>query len=989
MRTLIRIAVMILGVVQTASLFAGRCYYQGPDGGNWGEPANWSGKALPGTGDIAEFAQTEAISVNVDGDYAVLQVIVGDHASVAEKRTGGVTFTGNGKVTQTSSILNVASNANMIVDGPTFSGVRVVVRAGAALTVKAGGFDLSSDLTVGADSGDSDFSIDGGLVSAKELIVNNASAFEMTGGELRLDSSPSASSVAAVSITGGSLCVGRNATKAFTISDIRFLPAGSSAILSAEGNRKIGFNYLIPGGGLAKVGGTLVADNVADTAVSFSNADANDAPIAVGGRGTVRANTLNISGTQRTDFSLENLTLGSSLYPAASALTTRADFLGGVNFGAFGNWSSGGRTATINLHGDVVVDTDDPADDSKSYDVVFENVFPQPGMTLLVKGKGSVTLSLRAASPVRLDGLTVAENATLSLSSGAVVTKGLEMGAGATLNLSIPNGNVIETTVAPQVAATAQIVVTMPAEPVAKTRYPILVSATGDGVSDIPVSVANPISGWTVARTAGCIYLTDGQDVEATQATCEWRGGTSGNWNDGANWTGSTAPVVKGDSACFSGSANTVVTNDVLGLPLLAQMRFLAGGPYVIEGNPISLSSTKQAADTAAIRHEGALPLVVKADITSTSATYFGVDAVKDTYVELAGKTTVNNYFAPFGDVRVSGDLTCKSLYLYINKSQIRSTQLTVQKGGAITVSEQLGYNSGTRIMSKDVPFYIEQGCSIAFTGGEAFWQDVNIRHSILGLLDLRAPLGLNNATLTLLGSGRVNVASVNTYAGSTASQVIIGDGLHLCPASWETEGAAGLAVPLVVDTSATLLATNDWVYGVAEGVVPVTAAADRALRIVSPLATLTVDTEDPDRSDVAHTVTFADPVIGNGRLVKKGVGTLVLDSSENAIANGVEVCGGALRVSKAQTFSSLVVKNAELDLVAGEVVHVSREADLAAATLSIQGFQEGSSWQTILTVGPDAKVTGLPQVLSGIKVRWVGNALQAKPVTGFMLLFR
>ena len=59
----------------------------------------------------------------------------------------------------------------------------------------------------------------------------------------------------------------------------------------------------------------------------------------------------------------------------------------------------------------------------------------------------------------------------------------------------------------------------------------------------------------------------------------------------------------------------------------------------------------------------------------------------------------------------------------------------------------------------------------------------------------------------------------------------------------------------------------------------------------------MTVDTSDPATDD-PHTITYTDPIVGDGTLVKTGAGTLALVSDANDIRTGLTLKGGAVSLA-------------------------------------------------------------------------------------------
>ena len=701
--------------------------------------------------------------------------------------------------------------------------------------------------------------------------------------------------------------------------------------------------------------------------------------------GELYATRFMLPALKRLDIKADKLCIGQNIHALTASPNTRLDVFSDMTFGAFGDWNFNNRGATVNLYGDTTVDTTDCDDGETARSIFLANLSPMPDSSLSITGVGTTTLGFTSAAQHKFSSVSVGANATLNLgSTGLLRTEGLSLASGAKIALSAEGGDMIETYSAPVAAAGSTLEVTLPATPTAAAKYPVLVSDAG-GIDDVPVTIANPSGTWGVERAEGCLYLSDGNDVAASQITNEWRGGTSGYWGDAANWTGNAAPTAKNSIAYFSGTKNTVITNDVTSIDLLRQLYFYEGGPFIIRGRAFRISATEVPSAAAAIVSESSLPVRIEVNFTGTGSPYTGVYATKNSFIELAGTTTISHWFSPGGDVRVSGALTAQALYL-ASSSGLRSSRLTVLSGGRVTIENQSG-KGNARAMTRVLPICVEDGGTFAIVGGEAYWMTNDQTFHVNGTIDFTAPFSLENMTLTILGSGRMNVSSVKSLAGKT-SKLVLGAGIRLCPAAWTTVTSDGTdaCFPIEIDSTATFLATNDWTYGVAEGVSATTEPGRRAIKIASPFGSLTVDTDDPDNVGVSHTVTFADPVCGSGSLVKKGAGTLVLASDENAVTGKVTVAEGTLRMTANQSFTSLSAAGATLSFAAGVSASVSEDLNLDGVTLVVDGITRESSWTPVIVATGDAEIAGTPSIGSEYAVRLRDNTVFVKKKLGFVI---
>ena len=348
------------------------------------------------------------------------------------------------------------------------------------------------------------------------------------------------------------------------------------------------------------------------------------------------------------------------------------------------------------------------------------------------------------------------------------------------------------------------------------------------------------------------------------------------------------------------------------------------------------------------------------------------------------------------GEVLIGGTATVRNLHMNAVwwAGRDKNSALFVLSGGSLVISNQTSPFENANCSS----LYVNKGGVLSFDGG-AFVNAVAVTHSVFGRLRIGVPLSAT-APVSFFGSGRVDVAS--TKSAAAAASVKIGERVRLCPASWSTVTADGEGpLTIVVETRATLGATADWTYGVAAGVTTETAAADRALT-VTDRETLTVDTANPD-TGAAQTITFADPIVAAGaKLVKTGVGTLVLASSDNNLATtDVKVDQGEFVCETAQTFGSLSAAagtTLSFGATAGLLATASVNGDVSLEDVKIslsKASREGlSGWTPVLTVPSGKAITGVPVVEEGLKVKVVSNgdgsmSLCCKARTGLVLIVK
>ena len=360
---------------------------------------------------------------------------------------------------------------------------------------------------------------------------------------------------------------------------------------------------------------------------------------------------------------------------------------------------------------------------------------------------------------------------------------------------------------------------------------------------------------------------------------------------------------------------------------------------------------------------------------------------------------------------RSAANLTAKNITLEYS-SALRSadqpydSQLHVLDGGSVSISE-----ANIRI-AHGLPFRIDAGghMSIAGTGfgwGGSATKVLTGKMYVDGTLDITAPLD-GYKEMQFIGSGRVDLKGGADASKDTRDIVLIGhkDGLTCGILDWHSAVGANI-VRLVAENQVRLVALADGTYGPAAGETSGSTALERAF-LIRDFATLEVHTTDPDAAEpVARTLTFVDPIVGGGALVKKGAGTLVLASGENAVTGGVTIAEGTLAWTAEQEIPGPLTAQAgttlKFGMANGAVLPLACGGNVTLAGATLEPYDATAraairaggeaSWQTILTVSEGTKIVSLPTVDDCFRLRVTettdGNALQISRIPGTRVFLR
>lgn len=856
--------------------------WRGGDG-LWSDPSKWQDGLLPSDGDCTSFGRCEndeTVTIDVNartGYWLIPDGLPGDRQTLTWRGTGTLTNT----ITSTTII---SPHRRLVLDGPeVYIKKAFELKESAELTVRSGRFLVDSGMDVFSNAV---VRVEGGHLGTSLTLAPHAAA-EVTGGTLWTYSGFTVQTNARVRLAGGTLHVtaapnGLTADRfSFTGGTLRW--ANTSAI-----NQNM-FHLLPPAGGVlehrsssyeafyvgaagaASFDGTIVATNRATDTPGFRFYKKN---YTLSGKGTLLVDQLYINDGYKVTLKNKKLLLGTGLISRGSAGAVYS-FPEGMTFGAWGDWRTRrtdydyvSNAPTVRLGGDVAFETLDCIDGRTRRTITLARCTDNGLRSLAVSGGGTVDLAF-ADGLDGLDRIVVGAGTTLALTNTAttIAVRRLKMERGARLLLTAGKA-AIEAEGAPELAEDAEIVFTAADVTVGKL-HPVWTSADGT-----PVPAQVTIAGldetiWTVKTLNGVRYLSDGTVTAVTSTDkAVWLGTNSSLWSVKANWeagrvcTGSTYGY-------FCREANLFVTNDVA-----RSCRYFIvtpnAGPYFFSGEQLTLTypagdSIKESSNS--LRHQSAFPVWVENRLVCSGAhAYFR--SVSDASLHLIGGGTSKGTFNIHGDVRLGRDWSGTNIVLLSQDDMKRPSRLTVLPGGTLTLT------APDRILSAPVRLVIDgvfEPSNTLISVEKAGWR----------------------------GEGAIRLHGVRTLGASSAFE--LGDALTLYPlGGWPTVSTANptAGVAIVVRDAPTLGATADWTYGPAAGVVTEVPAADRALTVADG-AVLTVDTQDPATGE-GHTVTFADPVVGGGSLVKRGAGTLCFATTDSRLGGTFTVAGGRVALEAA-----------------------------------------------------------------------------------------
>lgn len=789
-----------------------------------------------------------------------------------------------------------------------------------------------------------------------------------------------------------------------------WFPAGTNGLLLICGND--GDENLVPK--LAKgdhvcLRGTFMTTNHVANCIraSFTN------DCVVYGRGTLDTGFVYLRPGAKVSFDLDTFVLARRFAEVGAAIAdtpTELSFRNGTTIGYraaandSANYIHEKSYIVANFYGNLTLDAWDRQRNAASTFRMYGsgrrcyNLMERSSVTFK---RGQVD-ACYVRKPVRFARYEVGENASVQeMDSGFSTptdlrTHDLKIGANATWKAYGP-GMVLDANGDVDIDPSATIEVPMPTNP-ENAVSPVYLSILGEKPS-CTVTCTGMKDGYVLQWVGGCAYYSKPGEIAYTQDETFWTGATSGSWGDPTNWGAGKIP--RDRTTYFSCASHTVITNDQADT-LLFRLRVASGtkdsdrnkaAPFIIRGNPIKVSATDEGANSG-VRTDSVFPFICEAPIVATGSKLGlltdcgggGNNNQPRGQVVLKGGVTfasgggclVPSGFITLGGTSVCGDLKmAESLITYYNayrssndRDYTRRTELTILKGGSLTVQNQTTVNSATSSL------WIAKGGQVKVCGAWN-WETAENEHQVNGLLDLDATVG-GSATQGYFGTG---VLKVKVTDGTAGAKMRLGEGLTLAPATanWGT-------MPIDMTSDLTISNATDWTYGVAGG-----------LEVSGPGHKLTVDG--------VGTTTFATAISGyDFDICKKGEGALVLDEAANGLARGtLDLQAGTVAFKKPQGIGRFAFKpgaTIALGSSNGTLASLTVTDDVDLDGLTLKAADDAAEelmrkdWTTVLTVPWGFTLSGAPTVGYDVKLRARANAdgsmsLQAKLKNGLMLIFR
>ena len=298
--------------LEARSLFSAVAWTGAGDGVNWSDPANWSGNAMPGSGDDVTINVAANPTINVTGNRSVRSLAVTEALTL----NGGATLA----VATTASV-----NANLTLNGGILSGGAWTFGSGASVQVGASSSNVITGATI---NGDLYFSI-----NSARCKIDNGTTF--TTAHLAADST-SIAFASTAPLTGTILYEGAQTSGRYveTIGAATFTIAPTGAIKTAPGFA--GTGYL---GSNFWYGGTMTLANS-----GLVSSESSGKQITINAPSMSSAGTLRAQNGATLQFNSNNWSSSGTI--SASGNST-------LNF--TGNWTNTGSisidSSTLNLGG--------------------------------------------------------------------------------------------------------------------------------------------------------------------------------------------------------------------------------------------------------------------------------------------------------------------------------------------------------------------------------------------------------------------------------------------------------------------------------------------------------------------------------------------------------------------------------------------------------------------------------------------------------------
>lgn len=856
---------------------------------NWSTAGNWDNNAVPIFPHALTFAGSTRLANNNDLSSITVSSFTFDSAAGAFvlngndiTLSGGIGFNGTpaAPVTQTIN-LNMTWNGDKTIDTPTNGNLTLggnISAAGNSLIKMDAG-----TLTLGGTDSFIDMIVNGG----SNVITGNVSVAGSGGTAVYLGNANTNYNGTLVIQPGATFSVAGGFSDALVIGR----DGGSGRVIQNGGT----FSYYVPGHSFIFVGATSHAGTQAEYDMNGGLLDMGGGTlgIALGDSGVVYTGSLNQTGGVISNiFSLN---------------------LGAVR--AFGN-------GVYNLTGGrIVLDLGGIVSDSGSYAVNL--------------GGGTVSASSSWASPLNMT-LTGSNGPVTFDTAGATITLsgilsgpgGLNVTGGGILELSGANSYLGDTTVS---SGLLQLDSTGSSTAAFRIVDGALFNLNYSGNFVVARLYTNGVSLPTGTYNSGNLpaFITGSGNLQVvgSVSTGVWTGlGANNNWSTAANWDNNAVPVFP-HAVTFGGNTRLNNNNDLSSITVSTMTFSNTAGPFVINGNDITLSGNigftgnPPAPVTQTVNlgltwiGNQTLDLPANGNLTLGGNINAGSYRLTQTSAANAGVLTLggNDSFAGFvingGTNRITGTTTVVgtgggSQFYLANANASLKSALIIENGANLSVSGAFG---DALVIGRDggVGTVIQNGGTFSFNINDGSHEFIFIGAS--GNSNTRAEYDMNGGVLDMNGKTLGIALGANTVITglvNQASGVITNVGqLYFSPFFTQGHGIYNLTGGSIYIGSGGIInfAGSSYEMNLGGGTVGATASWSSTLN-----ATLTGNGGATTFDTAGNNISLSGGLSGSGGLTKIGNGTLDL-AGANSYTGDTTVSAGTLKLDIAGTSASKV----------------------------------------------------------------------------------
>lgn len=878
---ILTLAVCSIAVLRTSAATGTSWTDAGADN-RWSNPANWSnGVPVGESGSVATIPAGDwTIVIDEAKEYYALDVADG---------SGTVSLTGSGSLAFASTgasdrKLSIGAGRELIVDGPEITewsyeqlgnvtiksgimhaaGKGMSLEGGCKIVVEGGAFEkyVSKAVTVTVANG-AEIVVKDGRAVFDALELQDGGALRVLGGTVRLPDGFSVPPAATFSWQGGML---ERAGALNTLALIQeYFPRKNAALnLLATGDSAVGIKA--DDAIQYDLSGMLVVTNNGAITISMSKTYTS---LDIAGRGDLIVNKLahyaNKSNAEIA-FDVASLTLGTGGIVATDpSHNDSLLFMNGITFGAFGDWSSTDSSAEkptkIVLSGPVVFDTLDAFDGATKRMITLSRVDLSDMASLAVRGGGRVNLAAMTP-PQYLQELSLTDATTLALQGANVGMRAgsITLDEGSLLLITPDTGCFIDAVSAANLAA-GSVKLTFADAGFSTARQSVYFAPVGADPDLAAFDTVDLPAGLSLAKREHVVYLTDGSadanDISAaTKDNVYWKGDVDGSWQDAGNWTSAKA-VGTGDfgNMHFKGWKNMVMLN-TQNQARPRSMTVDAGcGPVWVRGGPSTHIRFNQ---ENAIYSYSDNPLVVETEVGMVNGYSFAINNSGSSYVALTGGAHTGDKNANTNVLKIAGDVRLGGFWQFRALGDLGSEMaLTLLPGADFSLIGQ------DEVLQESLSVRVAAGASFTVGEGSSIFGMARVgTHFVDGTWMVACPFEATSLQ-TFRGAGTLKLASLST----SAEGIEIADSMTLVPGNWnKTAKVFFRDTPTVKTQTATTI-------------------GEAVTLELEPHATVAFDTTDGD-------LTLETPIVGDGNVVKKGEGKLVVDTANCVIDTLMIVVG-------------------------------------------------------------------------------------------------